>query len=293
MFAPYPIQQAPYARRHGLLATVLVVVAGCSPAAPPPETDTSWGGASFVVWPPPASASQDDVDNPWLTGEALEGVISPSVGSGGGPAAPDDDPVEGVGGSSPVNAPGVSASGGTTSEPAPVVPAARLLLRAYVESSGSFKAVLVEHLGGAPSGDCTVELYSNGSTDVWRRLDVPVGLAPGGRALLCVPEAAVSACTVGFGGSVFNGNDALVLRCDGEVQDSLGTVGTDPGKGWTGTGYDGNPISTVDRGLWRCDDERRLSFAFDQWMDWDWAADPAWSGPSCVGGGLGGAANAP
>lgn len=193
-----------------------------------------------------------------------------------------------------MNSSGGSGSGGKSGDPEPVVTPTRLLLRAYVESSTSFKGVLVEHLGGAASGDCSVELYSNGSSEVWRRLDVPAGLTNGSRALLCVPEGAVSACTVGFGGSVFNGNDALVLRCDGLIQDSLGTVGIDPGKGWTGTGRDGNPASTVDRGLWRCDDDPAPSgFAFDQWVDWDWAADTAWSGPTCSHAGWGGAPSVP
>ncbi len=128
------------------------------------------------------------------------------------------------------------------------------------------------------------DLYSNGNVKIWRSLDLPPGLTLGERALLCVPDGASPACAVGFGGSVFNGNDALVLQCDGQVEDVLGVVGVDPGKGWTSTGYDGRAISTVDQGLWRCatgGPSKPAVFEPAQWLSWDWASDTNWDGPSC------------
>lgn len=267
---------------------------GCSTTPPLGEPGAGWGGASFVAWPPPVVEQGSDADNPWLSGQPpASGTGSASgSGTGGGTGGSTDGQAPNAGGQAPDGAPGPSsggAGGGAGGSGGSLEPA-RLILRAYVESSGSFKGVLVENLGGAPAGDCSVELHSNGGTEVWRRLAVPTGLAGGQRALLCVPDGAVAACTVGFGGSVFNGNDALVLRCEGQLHDTLGHVGLDPGKGWSGTGYDGQPASTVDGGLWRCDQEQRPSgFAFEQWVSWDWSADPAWSGPTCAQAGWGGA----
>lgn len=270
----------------GLLASL-----GCSPPAAPPCTDDSaYGGATFAVWPPPTSSAEDATDNPWLNGEAVgqgSGGITASGGAtGGGPAS---GPASS--GGAPASPPTGTASGGGSQGPPPPEPA-RLLLRAYVESTTSFKGVLVEHVGGDPSGACSVDLYSNGSTEVWRSLDLPASLGAGERALLCVPDGASPACTVGFGGSVFNGNDALVLRCDGQTQDTLGVVGVDPGKGWAGNGYDGQPLSTVDQGLWRCSGDAAGAFAPADWMRWDWENDPSWVGPTCPDPDLG-AAGAP
>lgn len=269
---------------------------GCSSTPPLDDAEAGWGGAGFVAWPPPAVEAGGDGDNPWLGGKPFDSGTGATSGSGsGGAGTPTDGLPPGAGGQAQHGPPGPDSGGavngagggGGSLEPA------RLILRAYVESSGSFKGVLVENLGGAPSGDCSVELYSNGGTEVWRRLAVPAALPAGQRALLCVPSGALPACTVGFGGSVFNGNDALVLRCDGQAHDTLGQVGLDPGKGWTGTGYDGQPASTVDSGLWRCDEETRpTGFAFEQWVRWDWSTEPAWTGPSCVQAGWGGAAGA-
>lgn len=238
-----------------------------------------------MLWPPPAVGQGSAAgDNPWLTGEALA-PPSASGGHGEDPSTGGSGP-SATGGAAAGSAPGSSPAGvggSSSSPPASEDEPGRLRLRAYVESAGSFKGLLIEHVAGGPSGVCSVELYSNGNVEVWRSLDVPPGLTLGERALLCVPEGASPSCSVHFGGSVYNGNDALALTCDGQVQDIIGAIGVDPGKGWSGVGYDGAPISTVDAGLWRCDFGAELS-AFDpaEWRSWDWAADASWTGPSCL-----------
>lgn len=274
-----------------LPALALALLIGCSPSAdPPPSAPNGWGGAPFVLWPPPvAGQGSAPADNPWVTGAALGqgsgGEASPATSSGGS-TSNGSGPGASAGGALVASPTG---SGGTSAEISPMAPA-RLRFRAYVESTSSFKGVLVEHVSGGSASECTVELYSNGSTEVWRALDVPAGLQSGERALLCVPDGASTTCTVGFGGSVFNGNDALVLRCQGEALDSIGVVGIDPGKGWTGPGRDGQPASTVDSGLWRCGgDEESPSFDLAEWTAWNWEEDPEWRGPDCQAPGLGGA----
>jgi hypothetical protein len=278
--------------RSSLAITPLACVLACSPpTAPPAEDEAGFGGATFVLWPAPPESGAEAGDNPWLSGEALgkpsggaEAApvqVEPSLGSSGGGASSFPPQPSAAGGTS-------STSGGDPISPEP----ARLVLRAYVESAGSFKGVLVEQVAGAPSTACSVDLYSNGNVEVWRSLDLPAGLTLGERALLCIPDGASAACTVGFGGSVYNGNDALVLQCAGQVHDILGVVGVDPGKGWTGAGYDEQPISTVDQGLWRCASPPELaapSFEAAEWMRWDWESDAAWLGPECPDPNLGAA----
>jgi len=275
-------------------------VLACAPATPPPvSTESALGGASFVLWPPaPDAALGAPEDNPWLTGAAIgsggglvDGASGGALGSQLGAGGTSGAVASGGGGS--------SSGGGSLNGPETPGPA-RLVLRAYVESPSTFKGVMVEHVAGGPSASCSVDLYSNGSTKLWRSLAVPTGLELGQRAVLCIPEGGSPACSVGFGGSVFNGNDALVLSCAGQAHDVIGVVGVDPGKGWAGPGADGQPTTTVDAGLWRCapassaDGPAPASAAeFDstQWVTWDWASDASWQGPVCPqqGGGLAGA----
>lgn len=243
-----------------------------------------------MLWPSPeGSAPGAPADNPWLTGSALDG--SPGSGASSGPGLDPQSPgatggagAGGPGGGAQGSGAQATASGGADSSPSPSPEPARLLFRAYVESGGSFKGLLIEHVAGGPSPACSVDLYSNGSTEVWRSLAVPAGLELGERVILCIPDGASTACSVGFGGSVYNGNDALVLRCAEEPKDAIGVLGNDPGKGWVGPGYDGQPISTVDAGLWRCatgGDQSDAAFDSTQWISWDWGSDPSWQGPVC------------
>ena len=185
-------------RRRSLYLPLLSLPAlACSPTLPAaPGIEGNLAGASFVLWPAPGEGDAlDPAENPWLTGEALEpnasGGSPPFTSSGGQPAAAGGG--AGAGGSSGQASGdgGSTGTGGAVSVDLPVP--AVLRFRAYVESTASFKGVLVEHVAGDPSGDCAVELYSNGSVEVWRSLHLPAGLAQGERALLCVPDGAVAA----------------------------------------------------------------------------------------------------
>jgi len=276
----------------GVLISTLL---GCSPqAAPIPGEASGFGGAVFVVWPLPEEGSAaPGIENPWLSGDALAEGAS---GSGGQPTSGEPS-LPAAGGSAPEST-DLPSSGGTISaetpesaEPDPPALPAQLRFRAYLESTNAFKALVIEHIGGDPARGCAVELYSNGSSEIWRSLALPEGILEGDRVTLCV-AADAAVCSAEVGGSAYNGNDALVLRCEGRVEDVFGVVGVDPGKGWSGAGYDGAPVTTVDQGLWRCGNSPtslRPSFDLGEWLAWDWETDPSWQGPPCGEAGWGGA----
>jgi hypothetical protein len=145
--------------------------------------------------------------------------------------------------------------------------------------------LIVDHIAGGPTDDCAVEIYSNGGAEPWRTLALPEATERGLRHVLCVPEAHHPACTAVFGGSAFNGNDALRLRCGAVTQDLFGVIGSDPGTEWTGIGIAGISIGTADQGLWRCLDptpEQTPSFELSEWTAWDPSGDPSLLAPDCV-----------
>lgn len=276
--------------RSLLCLAVLCLAPACSLSDSPQEPSAGLagpGGASFVVWGPAGASEPGDPNNPWLDGTALDGGDPGSLGS--------NDPAFGTGGS---GASGPGTSKDTDHDSVSSADGARederlepteLRLRAYVESTSADKLLLVEHVGGGPSLNCAVHIYSNGSTDVWRRLAVPDGLGLGERALLCVPDAVVPACQATFGGSAFNGDDALSITCGDRIVDLFGVIGEDPGTAWKGEGADGASLKTADSGLWRCQVRKERPFALSDWVAWPWQEDASFSGPTCPAVGLGGA----
>lgn len=279
----------------------------------PLGTDEDALGGAFTTYPElnpgdPAtdSDSPDDRANPWMSGgggalghdgEPVRGTGSQPSGDGGDTSPPGTGGDTSPGGSGTQHtgqgsASTGSANGGGGDFTVPVPEAAQLRLRGYYESTSADKLVLIEHLGGGPSLDCSVQIFSNGGTNPWRSLSLPEDLLPGDRVVLCLAEAHHPACDVVFGGSAFNGNDALRLQCGGATLDLIGTIGVDPGEAWTAPGFDGEEISTADQGLWRCAEPNAAAITFvpSEWVSWDPVADPQLEGPQCnIDRGWGGA----
>ncbi len=120
----------------------------------------------------------------------------------------------------------------------PVANAAELIISEYVEGSGNNKA-LEFYNSGSQVLDLSayrVEIYFNGASAAGRSIDLSGSLAPGKTFVLAngvADPALLALASQRVEGSWFNGNDAVLLRRrSGEILDSLGQVGFNPGTTW-------------------------------------------------------------
>ncbi|EPJ8783122.1 TPA: ExeM/NucH family extracellular endonuclease [Pseudomonas aeruginosa] len=155
----------------------------------------------------------------------------------------------------------------------PVANAAELIISEYVEGSGNNKA-LEFYNSGSQVLDLSayrVEFYFNGASAAGRSIDLSGSLAPGKTFVLAngvADPALLALASQRVEGSWFNGNDAVLLRRrSGEILDSLGQVGFNPGTTWGG-----GDVQTLDRSLVRKADIRDgdsdPSDAFDPAAQW-------------------------
>ncbi len=155
----------------------------------------------------------------------------------------------------------------------PVANAAELIISEYVEGSSNNKA-LEFYNSGSQVLDLSayrVEFYFNGASAAGRSIDLSGSLAPGKTFVLAngvADPALLALASQRVEGSWFNGNDAVLLRRrGGEILDSLGQVGFNPGTTW-GSG----DVQTLDRSLVRKadigDGDSDPSDAFDPAAQW-------------------------
>jgi hypothetical protein len=150
---------------------------------------------------------------------------------------------------------------------------ADLLISEYVEGSGNNKALEFYNAGDtAVSLDgYRVDFYFNGSTSSGRSIALVGEVAPGAVHVLAHEsgDPALQATANQRGsGSWYNGDDAIVLRGrSGEILDSIGQVGVDPGSAW-GSGQ----TQTADRTLTRKTSirigDRNAADAFEPVTEW-------------------------
>ncbi|MBM7491102.1 putative extracellular nuclease [Micromonospora luteifusca] len=150
-----------------------------------------------------------------------------------------------------------------------------LFISEYVEGSSNNKAIELFNGTGAPvdlsAGGYQLQLYFNGSTTA--TTIALTGSVAAGDAFVFASASAGAAILAQAdqttGASLFNGDDAIVLRRGTTVLDSIGQVGVDPGSEW-GAGA----TSTADNTL------RRLSTVTAGDTDPADAFDPAaqWAG---------------
>ncbi len=114
----------------------------------------------------------------------------------------------------------------------PVAPAKPLLFSEYVEGSSTYKGLEITALADTSMEGCRVATYFNGGT-------TPTAVALAGTLLageshvLCSSalSTAIAVCDQ-TAGLTFNGDDAIVLECDGSAVDAIGQIGFDPGTAW-------------------------------------------------------------
>ncbi|MBB5233314.1 ExeM/NucH family extracellular endonuclease [Deinococcus budaensis] len=160
----------------------------------------------------------------------------------------------------------------TVQAPKPVQ-AADLYFSEYVEGSSNNKALEIYNptSQAVDLGAYSVELYSNGATTAGNRVTLSGTLAAGGTYVLYNSQAVAALRERGQLSSAvtnFNGDDALLLKKGGEVIDSFGQVGFDPGTAWTS-----GAVTTLDRTLRRkasvTAGDATGTDAFDPAAEWD------------------------
>ncbi|MCL1127073.1 ExeM/NucH family extracellular endonuclease [Shewanella surugensis] len=126
-----------------------------------------------------------------------------------------------------------------------------VIISEYVEGSGNNKAIELYNVSDTvvELSDYQIHFYFNGNSDPASNITLQGSLETGHVFVLSdndASEAILSIADMTSSMSFFNGDDAIVLSYQGEVVDSLGQVGSDPGVEW-GSGL----VSTKDNTLRR------------------------------------------
>ncbi|SCE84023.1 hypothetical protein GA0074696_1169 [Micromonospora purpureochromogenes] len=127
-----------------------------------------------------------------------------------------------------------------------------LFISEYVEGSSNNKAIELFNGTGSPvdltAGGYQLQLYFNGSTTP-TNVALSGTVAAGDAFVFAASSAAPTVLAQAdqtTGASLFNGDDAIVLRKAGAVLDSIGQVGVDPGTEW-GSGLTSTADNTLRR----------------------------------------------
>lgn len=114
---------------------------------------------------------------------------------------------------------------------------ASLVISEYIEGSSNNKAIELLN-----TGDQTVDLtawelqiFFNGSQSAGQTFNLEGSVAPGKNFVFAHSSAASDILSVAdqtTGAGLFNGDDAITLLNGGNVVDSIGQIGTDPGSYW-------------------------------------------------------------
>ncbi|MEM8931713.1 MAG: IPTL-CTERM sorting domain-containing protein, partial [Acidobacteriota bacterium] len=159
-----------------------------------------------------------------------------------------------------------------------------LFISEYVEGSSNNKAVEIFNGTGTSvdlaAGTYTLEFYANGNMSATTTIGLTGTVADGDvhvvaddGASATVLAATDQTSTAGF----FNGNDAVVLRQNGTIVDSLGQVGNNPGSEWSGGGV-GTQNETLRRKSMVCAGDTNTTDAFDPSVEWDGFAQDTFGG---------------
>src|SRR4051794_1355954 len=133
---------------------------------------------------------------------------------------------------------------------------ADMFISEYVEGSANNKALEFYNGTGSAldlaSGQYVVQLYFNGAKDATATIPLTGTVAAGHTHVLAASSAnadLLAKTDQTYGGALFNGDDAIVLRkggASGPVLDSFGELGVDPGAAW-GSGATGTADHTLRR----------------------------------------------
>ncbi len=239
-------------------------LAGSSVGGSGAQGNTAWGGGASTAAggnDPSSPAGESASDGVGAGGEQGTGARPGSGGQAGS-----------VGGSTVAgNSESSGGTAGLAGEPTHSVTPGTLLLSEYIEGPRSDKAVELSNRGSEPVllEQCELDIYFNGKTKP-STIRLTGELAPNSSTVVCHTSAGSeiqAACQQPTWLASFNGDDAIVLTCDGLVHDSLGQVGVRPDTGWGTDDY-----GTADQTLRRaCGAAARTdpSADFDVTLDWE------------------------
>lgn len=173
---------------------------------------------------------------------------------------------------------------------------AELFISEYVEGSSNNKAV--ELFNGTASavdlsaGQYALQMYFNGNATAGLTIALNGVVQPGQTFVIVHGSAAAELLAKAQqtnSASWFNGDDAVVLTKAGQVIDSIGQVGFDPGTEW-GSGLASTADNTLRRKATILAGDTNLSDVFDPALEWDGFAvnDFSGIGQHAVEGGNGG-----
>lgn len=171
-----------------------------------------------------------------------------------------------------------------------------LFLSEYIEGTSLNKAVEIYNGTGVAinlaTGGYVLDVYFNGAATAGLSVNL-TGTVANGDVFVFAASAANAAILAQADqtttASLWNGDDAIVLRKGAVVIDSIGVVGTDPGTEW-GTGLTSTADNTLRRKAAVCAGETNTTNAFDPATEWDGFAVDTFGGfgshtVSCGGGG--------
>lgn len=112
-----------------------------------------------------------------------------------------------------------------------------LVISEYIEGSSYNKALEIYNGTGTPVdlGDYAVEVYFNGSTSPGANISLSGSLAEGEVFVFAhssADAAILAEADQTYGGSLFNGDDAVALAGPAGLVDVIGQIGVDPGSQW-------------------------------------------------------------
>ena len=159
-----------------------------------------------------------------------------------------------------------------------------LFFSEYVEGTGLNKALEIFNSGAnavdLAAGAYDVQIFANGSVTATATIDLTGTIEPGGVFVVALTDAdpAVLAQADLITSSLnFNGDDALVLRKNTFIIDSIGQVGNDPGSEW-GIGLTSTADNTLRRKSTITAGDANISNVFDPATEWDGYATDTFSG---------------
>lgn len=160
---------------------------------------------------------------------------------------------------------------------------AELWISEYVEGSSNNKAVELYNPGPTAVdlslGGYSLQLFLNGSATASSTINLTGVIAAGGSFVIAHTSAVLPGVTVNqtSGSLSFNGDDALTLRHNTTVIDSVGQVGLDPGTEW-GSGVTSTADNTIRRKTAICAGDAVTNDAFNPATQWDGFAIDTFAG---------------
>ena len=149
-----------------------------------------------------------------------------------------------------------------------------LLISEYVEGSSNNKAIEFYNNSGSlidlEASNYNLEFYFNGNTSAGTTIPLTGTIEDGAVFVIADNDAGaeiLNRTDLTSTSSFFNGDDAIVLKENGVVVDSLGQVGFDPGSQW-GTGDVSTQDNTLRRNTQVVEGDTNPDDTFDPSIEW-------------------------